>query len=580
MRYQYIPLIWPLIASAVASLSLGIYTLLWRRNVKYGKSFMLSMFVVTIWSGANALEMSSIDFSTKLFWANMQYFAYCYSPFTLMVLCMEFTGYDRWIRSRKVIWFALIPTIIFLLVWTDRLHGLMRYDLRMDYSGLFPVIAKRYGPAFFIHAIYSHFMNMFAWILLIRAVFYKNTVYKKQAAVLLFGVSLIVLPNVMYVLGISPVKRFDITPIFFGPAGLIIAWGIFRFKLFDVIPVARATVIEIMDAGVMVLDLQDRVLDINPAFEKIVGYAAVKSSTKTIQEVCVKIPEVVSICANRTTKHSEFSINIQGLIKAYEVFLSPLTDSKGVLIGRLVVTYDITQRKLEQQEHLKQQWKLVITEERSRLARDMHDNLGQVLGFINLQAQGIRQELENTGVDIVSRKLDKLIEASQLAHNEIRDYIRNARNTTYLDKDFIMDLTKDILNFEEQTDLNIKLDVPIGFTGQELKPNIRINILSIIKEALNNIRKHAKAKNVRISFFLMKEELCATVEDDGRGFEIKERDSDSNNSFGLSIMRERAADIGAQIDIESSLKKGSRIILRVPLKAGGGKNTYESDVGR
>ena len=148
MQMQYIPYIWPLVVSAFISLSLGIFVMLKRRNSKGALSFILSMFVVTIWSSGNALEMASADFSTKLFWANVQYIAYCYSPLTLFAMCMEFTGYDRLVRSRKIMWIAVIPTIILILVWTDGLHGLMRYDMHMDYSGSFPVIDKKYGPAF------------------------------------------------------------------------------------------------------------------------------------------------------------------------------------------------------------------------------------------------------------------------------------------------------------------------------------------------------------------------------------------------------------------------------------------------
>lgn len=123
VHYQYIPYIWPLMASSVITLSLGIYALTRRRNVKGTISFMLCMIVVTLWSSANALEMSSIVFSTKLFWANVQYIAYCFSPVTLLGLCMEFTGYDKWIRNKNIIWLAVIPTIIIILVWTDGSHN-------------------------------------------------------------------------------------------------------------------------------------------------------------------------------------------------------------------------------------------------------------------------------------------------------------------------------------------------------------------------------------------------------------------------------------------------------------------------
>ena len=520
MQFQYIPYIWPLIASAFISLSLGVFALLRRKNAKGAVSFILSMFVVTIWSSANALEMASIDFSTKLFWANLQYFAYCYSPVTLLALCMHFTGYDGWIQNRKVLWLAVIPTIIIMLVWTDGLHGLIRYDMHMDYSGSFPVIAKKYGLVFFIHAAYSHFLNIVAWGLLIRTVFFRNTIYRKQAIALFCGLSLIIIPNVLYILGFGPVKRFDITPVFFGPAGLIIAWGIFRFKLFDLVPLARTTVIETMDAGVMVLDLQDRVLDINPAFGKIVGLTASQISTRRAEEVCGKIPELAKACIDRSITHTEFSIKAKELSKAYEVLFSPLTDSKGMLIGRLAVTYEITEKKQAQQAFLKQQWKLAVIEERERMARDMHDNLGQVLGFINLQAQGIRQELMNAGVETASLKLDKLVNVAQSAHQEIREYIHNVRNAASMEKDFITALKKDIMGFEEQAGIYAELDMPIGFTGEELEPNVQLHILNIVKETLNNVRKHAKADHVKISFSLAQEQLCIATEDDGKGFDI------------------------------------------------------------
>ncbi|MDA8226720.1 MAG: histidine kinase [Desulfitobacterium hafniense] len=568
MQLQYIWYIWPLAASAAMSLFLGIYALVRRTNVKGAVGFILSMFVVTIWSSANALEMSSTDLATKLFWANMQYFAYCYSPVTLLALCMQFTGYDEWVQNRKVLWLAVIPTIIVMLVWTDELHGLVRYDLHMDYSGLFPVIVKKYGLAFLIHAAYSHLLNIVAWGLLIRTIFFRNTIYRKQAIALLIGMSLIVIPNILYVLGFGPVKRFDITPVFFGPAGWIIAWGIFRFKMFDLVPLARTTVIETMDAGVMVLDLQNRVRDINPSFERIIGLTASQVSSKRAEEVCAIIPELAKACMDRSITHTEFSINTNDSSKAYEVLLSPLTDNKGMLLGRLAVTYEITEKKQTQQAFLKQQRKLAVIEEKERMARDMHDNLGQVLGFINLQAQGIRQELLNAGVDTASSKLDKLVNVTQSAHYEIKEYIHNVRNASSMEKNFISALKKDIRDFEEQAGIYAVLDMPIGFTAQELEPNVGLNILNIVKETLNNVRKHSEADRVKISFLLTQEQLCITTEDNGKGFDIIQYDKGPKKTFGLNIMRERAAEIGAQIDIESGTGKGSRIVLCLPLKKG------------
>lgn len=568
MHFQYIPYMLPLVASAFTSLSLGVYALLWRRNVKGATSFILSMIVVTIWSSGNALEMAGVDFQTKLFWANIQYFAYCYSPVTLLALCMQFTGYDRWVQNRKIVWVAVIPTLVILLVWTDQLHGLVRYDMHLDYQGLFPVIAKKYGPVFFIHALYSHALNLTAWFLLIRAAFFKNSIYRKQAIALLFGVSLIVIPNVLYIFGFSPVRRVDITPLFFGPAGLIMAWSIFRFRFFDIIPIARAKVIESMDAGMVVLDLQDRVLDLNPVFAKLVGLDASGILTKKITEVCGKIPELERACRDKIVTHTEFSVKMNESFQVYEAFFSPLMDGRNAEIGRLAVIYEITAKKRAQQEFIKQQWKLATIEERERMARDLHDNLGQVLGFINLQAQGIRQELINAGIEKVSPKLDRLVAVTQAAHTEIREYIRNIRNSTNMEKDFITALTKNISNFEAQADINVRLDLPAEFTGEALQPSLWMGLLNIVREALNNVRKHAEAENVSVSFSFVREQLCVVVEDDGRGFNPSANQDAVKTGFGLNIMRERALEMGAQIEIESTPGSGSRIVLRVPVREG------------
>lgn len=580
MLYQYHPYIWTLIVSACVSLSLGIFTLRKRRNVKGASSFMISMFVVTIWSAGNALEMAGADFTTKYFWANVQYFAYCFSPVTLLSMCMEFTGFDRWVDNKKVLWFAVLPTIIILLVWTDPWHGLMRYDLHLDYSGIFPVIVKKYGPLFYIHAVYAHFLNIFAWVLLIRAVFFRKTIYRKQAAALLLGISLIIVPNILYISGHSPVQSVDLTPIFFAPAGLIIAWAIFRYKMFDVVPLAWATVIGTMEAGVMVLDLRNRVLDINPAFAKMAGISAEAVLSRQVEEVCARLPELIHFCASPGIIPSEFSRSINEQTKVYEVWLSPLADKKENPIGRLVVIYDITTKKQIQQEYQKQQWKLAVTEERERMARDLHDNLAQVLGFINYQTEGIRQELLNAGVEIAGVELDKLAGVTQAAHADIREYIHQARNAEPMDKNFVASLWRDIESFEEQTGIKVELDIPPGFTGQELEPQVRMNLSNIIREALNNIRKHADAGGVRLSLTVMGEQLCAAVEDDGRGFDIQKPVQDTRRGFGLSIMRERAWEIGAQIEIESAVGKGSRIALQVPLGEGGSENAGESDAGR
>jgi PAS domain S-box-containing protein len=568
MNYQLIPNIWPLLISGLLTLFLGIFTLLKRNSAKGSGCFAVSMFIVTLWSLPNALELSATDLSTKLFWANVQYFAYCYSPLSLLALCMQFTGFDNWIKNKRILWLAVLPTIIILLVWTNDLHGLIRYDVHMDYSGAFPVIAKKYGAAFYIHALYSYSLNITSIILLIRAVFYRNTIYRKQVVPLLIGVFFIVMPNVLYILGMNPFG-YDITPAFFGPGGLIMLWAIFRYRMFDLVPLARETVIETMKEGFMVMDIQDRILDMNPAFKKLIGLQYSGPTPLTSEEIIQHIPELADIFYDKNKTYAEFTLLQDQATKIYEIVISPLTNHKNKYIGRLATVHEITEKKQEQQEFLKQQWRMAVMEEREHMARDMHDNLGQVLGFINFQAQAIRQELINQGIEFVTDRFDLLVEAAQSAHSEIREYISDIRTSVAKEKDFMSSLINEISNFEHQTGLHVDLHISEYVKNMELKPNIGVNVINIVKEALNNIRKHAQAKNVWVYFERKEKLLYLIVADDGRGFELIQYNSKIKSKFGLDIMRERAAEIGVEIKIESVIGKGSRIVLCLPLEEGG-----------
>ncbi len=578
MNYQYIPIIWPLSISGLLTLSLGIFAQIKRRKAQGVEFFALSMFIVTFWSIPNALEMAAVDLSVKLFWANMQYIAYCFSPVSLLILCMEATGHSYKEHKNKLKWLFVLPCISLILVWTNQLHGLIRYDVHLAYSGAFYVIAKKYGGWFYIHAAYSHCLNLWAVAVLLRTALAKRSVYKKQASYLLIGTSFIIIPNLIYIIGISPLQ-YDITPLFFGPAGVMMLWSIFHNRMFELVPLARTAIIEAMDAGVMVLDIRDRILDMNPAFKRIIGISVQKYYLLSIDEVCMAIPELVRIIKDGRASHTDFSITGEKETRVFEILLIPLYDKKDYYIGRLAVLHDITEKKQAQQEFLKQQWQLAVIDERERISRDLHDNLGQVLGFINLQAQAIRQELVNEGIDLVYDKLDRLIKVTQNMHAEIREYISSVRTSVITERDFITSLKNDIMNFEQQTGLKVKLDILEDSIEKEFNMSVKVNIQNIIREAMNNIRKHAQAHEVIISFQVEDKQMTVSIADDGKGFHAVHKDDSVKNKFGLDIMKERAALIGGYITIESVPDKGSKVTLYVPRKGEDDTNEYESNAG-
>jgi len=548
------------------SLFLGIYAFLSKREAKGAVNFILSMLLVTLWSAGNALEISNLDLTTKLYFANLQYIAYCYSPVTLLALCMEFTGYDKWVRNKKFLWLFFLPTIVIILVFTDNLHGLMRYDFYLDSNGLFTVIGKKYGPVFYIHSFYSHLLNSTSMILLIRGVYIKNTVYRRQATSLLVGISMIVISNIAYIFKIGPINRLDITPIFFGPAGIFLARGIFHFKLFDLVPIARATVIENMDSGYMVLDLQDRILDINRTFQNFIKGPLPNILSKQVQEVCSEIPELVRVCVDRTILHAEISIDDENITHYYEISLSPIINGEGEYIGRLVVLNDETQRKLEQLDFLNQQKQMVVLKERANHARDIHDNLGQILGFINLQAQGIQKELMKADIEVGLKQLSKLVNVTQNAQNDMRAYIQEVHNSCTPQRQFVCILKELIESFKLQTGINVILDIPCEFHTVSIVMEVQDHMLNIIRESLNNIRKHANASEVKIKLKLINDQISFSVEDNGVGFDEASTMTKPRMNFGLNSISSRAAEIGGIVSINSIPEQGTRLEFYGPKK--------------
>ena len=564
MSYQYMPYIWPLLFSSAITAFLGVYALIRRRRSKGTIGFILSMAVLSVWALFNALEMSGTELRTKLLWANLQYFSYCYSPVTLFSLCAEYTGSGRFVRSRRFLWLAVLPTIIFALVWTDGSLGLIRYGFQLSFCGAFPVIAKHYGPLFYVHAAYSFVLNFTSWFLLARALFSRSALYRKQTLSLFLGLNLIIIPNILYVSHLIPSYQFDITPALFGPAGALAAWGIFRQKLFGVVPLAWATVARNIEAAILVLDPQGRVLDLNSACERLLGCNASQAVTRSGKEACSAVPALVSAISSWNGSPVEFSIGKGDAERIYAAEISPIVGKGGKVVGELVIAGDVTDKKRRQQELMDRQWALAVEEERARTARDLHDNLGQILGFINLQAQGVRYELEQAGVKTVSARLDKLVTVTQEAHAELRHYIRGIRDPDY-QKDLFLAISQHLNSFEERTGITVERN----FSGRcpgELDPHFRFNVQCIIREALNNVEKHAAAIHIAVSISFSEEMLLVSVQDDGMGFAQESAQRAGVERFGLGIMRERAKELAGDLKIESRPGKGCRVSLCAPVK--------------
>lgn len=569
VHFQYIPYIWLLLASAVVGAGLQVYA--WRHHATPGATpFAILCLAATVWAVSNALEMAGTDLPTKLFWANVQYLVYATLPLAWLALVLQYTGHGAWLTTRRLALLAIEPAVATVLAWTSEYHGLIRQNVYLDTTGPFPVIGKTYGPWFWVHVAYSYFLFATCIYLSVAALRRAPRLYRRQTLTVLIGFLLPLISNVLYNLGLSPVPRHDLAPAMLGFSAIVVGVGLFRFRLFDIGPIARDTVIDGMDDGMVVLDVHNRIVDLNPAAERLLDIKASYAVGRAAEDLFGYWPQLVDLCRSPAVTHIEISLDKKDKPRYYDTHISPLVDRHDQPMGQVIVWRDITARKQAEGQLLRQQRVLAGLQERERMARGLHDSLAQVLSYANMQAQAARELLAKGQTDTVDTYLARLVDATQEAHTDAREYILGVRTGIPSEHGFPAALEQYLQRFGQRYEIGTELIVPEpkALAEMSLDPTVEIQLLRIVQEALANVRKHAAATSVRVRFAMDGDHALVVIEDNGRGFDPALLPGGDAQTFGLGIMRERAEEIEGDLEVLSAPGQGTRITVRVPLQNG------------
>lgn len=209
---------------------------------------------------------------------------------------------------------------------------------------------------------------------------------------------------------------------------------------------------------------------------------------------------------------------------------------------------------------------LAIVEERERIAREMHDSLAQVLGYVNTKAQAVQQLLKDGRTERAEEHLNQLAGAARTAYTDVRENILGLRTTVEGERGLLAALVGYLELWQDQSGINVELEGPADPEALDhLSSLAEIQLLRVIQEALANVRKHAQATQARISLDVTDHMLETTIEDNGIGFDPETIGRPGFPQFGLKIMAERAGSIGGSLKIERNQPAGTRVVARVPL---------------
>jgi signal transduction histidine kinase len=215
-------------------------------------------------------------------------------------------------------------------------------------------------------------------------------------------------------------------------------------------------------------------------------------------------------------------------------------------------------RSERRRRNLRQQ---AAVEERDRIARELHDGLAQILGYVNTKAQAVRLLLAGGQPEAAQGQLQQLEEAAREVLSDVRQAILGLRLSARPDLDLAAKLRSFVDQFRRQSGLAIHLDLPTQPGQLRLAPATEIELLRIVQEALANIRKHADARSAWLRLESAETGLVLTIADDGSGFDPLQATGDDH--FGLLSMRERAAAIGAELELDSGPGRGTRVTVHL-----------------
>lgn len=536
-----------------------IFYMIPNRRAGGAAAFIVVLFCCSVWSLTSAAESLFPDAAEKLLWLQIGYPAHTFGPLAWFVMTLRLTEHDQWLERKNLLLLCVIPVVTSVLALTN-FHGLMWAGYGLVYQGAYPVLSLRYGVWFWIHMAYATGLDILSVVFTAWYGLRQTPLYAKRYASLMLPVVFVWAVNTPFLLHMGlPV---DLTPVAWGAATPPVLWALFRNDLFDLVPIARTRVMESLGAGVVLIDRKNRIVDLNPAAAQIFHCPPDKTVGLGAENILSECPELLrQIAEDRNQAEWKSPDGLCYVSSYYEI------KRKKDIIGRMLILRDVTEERRMQAELLETQRQMAVQQERERMARDMHDDMGQIMGFVNVQAQAVQEYLKHGQTDVAQKCLERLSEVAREAHGHVRETIlamqgETAARTT-APEEFKKKLGQELNLFERSSGIRVEKDFQ-GIEGKSpWNAKAALQISKMVREAFHNIRQHSEADTASVAFAEEDGVLTVTVSDNGCCFDPDKPASGSH--FGLLFLRERAEEMGGRLELQSRPDEGTTVKITVPM---------------
>ena len=552
--YAYIPAIWPPFSTVVLLTALSVYA--WRRrSVPGALPFAVAALFFALWMVGYTLLIAAVDAAAKIFWLKFGSAWQLFGATAVTCFLLEYAWPGRWLNHRNLVLLSLPVLVGIGMILTDDRHHLAWRGFVVNGS-----VLPQLGPGSGLSAVYflgilgALNLIVFGWLFL-------RSPQQRWPVVLmlvgqLVGRMLFLLERVYLLRSVPPLDLLGMSFEF-----LMYAIALFGFRIFDPIPLARRTAIEQLHSGMLVLDIQGKIVHLNPAAAAILGSPAKRLLSRSIQEL---LPAGFELAGDlQATVEAEISLGDGPEIRSYQLEASALNDWRGLAVGRLLLLHDITGQKRAQAQLVDHQRALAMLHEREQLARELHDSLGQVLGYTTFRMEATRKLIADGKLSTADDQLVQMEHIVADAHADVREYILNLRTAPTDQQPFFSALQHYLDGFLTNYGIRVDLSVDTGVEDRIFSPDAQMQLFRIIQEAFSNARKHAQTDCVQLSFEMVDGMVRIRIQDNGKGFDPTRAAGEGH--FGLRFMRERAETLGGRLQVDSTPGQGTCVEVEVPV---------------
>jgi PAS domain S-box-containing protein len=557
-----------------------------RKSVVGAKELSSLTYLVSFCAFILCFESAATDMNTKILLTKISYISVVLIPVFYLLFVIRFTKLIRF-KDIKQGWLLFVfPFLTLALAFTNEHH----HWIWSGFSPISPetnIMSYHHGFWFWIgYTLYSYVLLVVATHLLFEFIrFNRNRkVYVIQGWLVTFAGLCPWMVSLFYLSGINPVAGLDITPISTALCSILFSWSILKSTFLNLVPIARETLVETLPIGIMALDEQNRIQDINRKAKLFIGITSDDILGLPVTQV---VPPATNFCTAILSAVTPIQVEttVNGYVKSFRITKQPLKNIHG---SRLITIFDVTEEVNHRQELIQARKKAEENDQLksaflSNLSHEIRTPLNGIMGFVSILQREQLTEAERTQyLDIVWENGDRLLK-TMVDIIDISKIEAGQFDVTYSEVD-IRAILSGLYDFfkAEACKRNLDFDYSIQMEpGQNVIHSDQVKIYSILTNLIKNALKYTSKGFVKYDCSIEANELVFSISDSGIGIpadklgiifdRFVQVDSTRMRKFegsglGLAITKAYVYILGGTIHVTSIVNSGSTFTVRIPLK--------------